>query len=324
MMRRTARIATTLFLGATTAWYGACATGGDDAAACDGPCGDGASGPEAEAGDEAGAETPPDDTGDADGTSVDDGDGTDTGSCVPTEAPEVTCNRIDDDCNGIIDDVDLGGDGICDCLGILLLGDPGPNPGAAFVAWLTARGTTATRRVDTAGGPLTAADLVGIDVVVLDRLSRDYEASEVAVLHAFLGAGGGLISMTGYDWRGPDATRPNGILAGLGAVYDAGVHIDGPLTDPLAVHPISEGIDTMTFHGGYPVTALDGFATAVVARVGGTSVGVAVELGDGRVFVWGDEWIEYDSEWAAMPAVARLWANLLGWLVPRRCNVPIF
>src|SRR5689334_20015914 len=45
----------------------------------------------------------------------------DTSGCVPTQTIETTCNRIDDDCNGVVDDVDVGKDGICDCLGILIL-----------------------------------------------------------------------------------------------------------------------------------------------------------------------------------------------------------
>ena len=66
---------------------------------------------------------------------------------------------------------------------------------------------------------------------------------------------------------------------------------------------------------------MDAIGSQGCARI---ATAVALESGDGRVFVWGDEWIEYDTEWASMPTVARLWANLFGWLVPRRCTVPIF
>jgi hypothetical protein len=301
-----------------------CAESGDDQTTCDGSCADASDAEAAEAGDGIGdADSHEEAAGDDLGPEDAEADAADGVPCIPTESVEVTCNRIDDDCDGVIDDVDLGADGICDCLGVLLLGDPGPRASAQFVAWLESRGTTAQRRVDSSGGPLTAADLLGIDVVILDRLSRDYDAGEVEALQAYVRSGGGLISMTGYDWRGPDATRPNGIIAGLGARYDASVHLEGSVNDFDAAHPIMAGINAITFEGGYPVVPIDGFDTAVVARLDGTPVGVAVELGDGRVFVWGDEWIEYDSEWASMPTVPRLWANLLGWLVPKRCTVPI-
>ena len=248
----------------------------------------------------------------------------DLGMCVATEIVEKTCNGKDDDCNGAIDDVDVGKDGICDCLGVLILGAPGANDASAFEAWLKAKGSTTKRRPDTTGVPLTAADLSGIDVVILDRLSRDYSAAEIAALHTWVKAGGGLISMTGYDHSGPDATRPNGILEPLGAKYDTTVRPSAPVTDWDATHPIAKGMTSVTFAGGYAVTPGAGFKTAIVARTSGAPVAVAVDVSLGRMFVWGDEWIEYDSEWSTLPTVPKLWANIFGWVVQRRCGVKIF
>jgi hypothetical protein len=248
----------------------------------------------------------------------------DTGMCVATEMVEKTCNGKDDDCNGAIDDVDVGKDGICDCLGVLILGSAGANPASAFEVWLKGKGTTTKRRLDSAGGPLTAAELTGIDVVILDRLSRDYTAAEIEVLQSWVKAGGGLIAMTGYDHSGADATRPNGILAGLGATYDATIKPGGPVTDWDATHPIARDMTSVTFAGGYAVAPVTGFKTAVVARSAGNPVAIAVDTSMGRVFVWGDEWIEYDSEWSTLPAIPKLWANIFGWVVQRKCGVKIF
>lgn len=248
----------------------------------------------------------------------------DLGMCVPTETVESQCNGRDDDCNGAIDDIDVGKDGICDCLGVLILGAPGSNTASAFEAWLKAKGTTTKRRLDSTGGPLTSADLTGIDVVILDRLSRDYAAAEVGAIHAWVKAGGGLISMTGYDHSGADATRPNGILEALGAKYDTTVRPSAPVTDWDATHPIAKGMTSVTFAGGYAVTPGTGFMTAVVARSSTAPVAVAVDVSMGRMFVWGDEWIEYDSEWATLPMIPKLWANIFGWVVQRRCGVKIF
>jgi hypothetical protein len=59
-----------------------------------------------------------------------------------------------------------------------------------------------------------------------------------------------------------------------------------------------------------------------VARLPDGAAGVAVELGEGRAFIWGDEWIQFDSEWSTMPEITQLWVNALGWLGPRdRCVV---
>src|SRR5215471_12066654 len=50
------------------------------------------------------------------------------------------CDGIDNDGNGIIDDVDVGHDGICDCLLIATLGVPGTwGQGDVFAAWLSSR-----------------------------------------------------------------------------------------------------------------------------------------------------------------------------------------
>lgn len=47
----------------------------------------------------------------------------------------------------------------------------------------------------------------------------------------------------------------------------------------------------------------------------GTPSGIAQQRGSGHVFVWGDEWIEFDSEWRAQVMVARFWVNIFGWFV---------
>jgi hypothetical protein len=60
---------------------------------------------------------------------------------------------------------------------------------------------------------------------------------------------------------------------------------------------------------------------------GGDSLALQVaQVDDGRVAVWGDEWITYDSEWADTEGqqVEHFWLNLLKWLSPpTQCQVPI-
>jgi hypothetical protein len=238
--------------------------------------------------------------------------------CVATESLEFSCNLLDDDCDGLIDDVDVAGDGFCDCLSIGVLGAPGPLASSSFQAWLEGRGTTVARFGED-GATLTEATFAPFDVIIVDRLPREYASEEAAALFAFVQGGGGLIVMTGHD-GGSDLPRANTLLAPFEVAY-----VPGLLTSPVtewAAHPISEGIASVTFRGGYHVAATG--ASTPVASLSGEPVGVALERGTGRAFVWGDEWIEYDSEWSSMPMITQLWLNLVSWVGPQdRCLVLI-
>lgn len=208
----------------------------------------------------------------------------------------------------------------CAHLNIGILGNPGSNPSSDFQAWLEARGTTVQRIQTTDADPLTAEALQPFDVVVLDLLPREYTADEAAIFTAWVSAGGGFAAMSGYlddttqDWRA------NSLLAPLGLAYDM-PRIWGPVTQ-FAVHPITAGLTSVTFTGGYAVSELaSGTATrtpiAFLPNNGGTvAVAYAVQMGMGRAFVWGDEWIEFDSEWSAMPQIPQLWLQVFGWIAP--------
>ena len=56
-------------------------------------------------------------------------------------ASREVCDGKDNDGNGITDDVDAQGDGVCDCLNIATIGEIGPwsNGGNVFKEWLNAR-----------------------------------------------------------------------------------------------------------------------------------------------------------------------------------------
>jgi hypothetical protein len=107
----------------------------------------------------------------------------------------------------------------------------------------------------------------------------------------------------------------NSLLAEIGLAYQPGL-LNGPITD-FAMHPISEGISSVTFAGGYhvgEVAGVMGGVNTVVASHAGAPVGMAQERGGGRVFIWGDEWIEFDSEWQSLPQIKQFWVNITGWL----------
>ncbi len=262
------------------------------------------------------------------GTTADDGPLFDVGMggdttgepCVPVADDETTCDGIDDDCNGFVDDIDVGMDGICDCLAIALVGTAGSLAASQFQQWLIDRGTSADR-IDP---PLVdAALLAAYDVVILDQLTREYSPAEAAAFDAWVNAGGGLMSMTGHTASPVSAQQwPNGILGPMGMEYQ-GPLLNGPVTD-FVPHPITVGLTSVTFLGGFEVVATIPGQSDVVARLPGTQPAALVqERGAGKLFVWGDEWIEYDSEWAALPEITQLWTNIFDWITPADvCSPP--
>ncbi|MBL9099515.1 MAG: hypothetical protein JNL82_01090 [Myxococcales bacterium] len=242
--------------------------------------------------------------------------------CVPLAE---TCNGLDDDCDDIVDNVDVAADGFCDCLRIALMGNKGANPTAQFEAWLEMQGTKVDR-IHTTEVPLDQATLNEYDIVLLDWLVRNYTAQEAMILKAWIEGGGGLISLTGFVSSNYVGDRPNTLIAPLGLGYSADKgFFDGPIT-LFADHPITESLSELVFGGGLYIKILPnnpGTAEVIMAALPQGPVGVVQQQGDGRVFVFGDEWIEFDSEWAQFPELKEFWANTLRWLAPQNyCYKP--
>ncbi|HRI10435.1 MAG TPA: hypothetical protein PKW35_21595, partial [Nannocystaceae bacterium] len=257
------------------------------------------------------------------GSTGDTGDTSTTGpACTPVSDDEVKCDGLDDDCNGVIDDVDAGGDGFCDCLRIALLGNPGSNPNAAFEAWLESQGTTVTR-FGQQGEAITPELLAMYDVIILDWLPRAYSAEEAGFFKAWVEGGGGLMGMTGHTGdEGVAIAYPNSITSGLGVVYVGGMLLSQAVTEWVA-HPLSDGLTSVTFLGGFRVgETMPGTAT-VIANLPQGPVAIAKQAGEGRIYLWGDEWVQFDSEWAQMPEIKTFWQNAVQWLTPQNfCTLP--
>ena len=240
-------------------------------------------------------------------------------ACVPVADVEQACDGIDDDCNGFIDDVDEGGDGICDCLAIALVGTSGSLASSQFQQWIIDRGSSADR-IDP---PLVdAAVLDAYDVVILDQLTREYTPAEAAAFDAWVNAGGGLMALTGHTASPVSAQQwPNGILGPMGLEYQGDL-LSGPVTD-FVPHPVTFGLTSVTFLGGFEVVATIPGISDVIARLPGMVPAAQVqERGLGKVLVWGDEWIEYDSEWSTMPEITQLWVNIFEWITPTDVCAP--
>jgi hypothetical protein len=80
----------------------------------------------------------------------------------------------------------------------------------------------------------------------------------------------------------------------------------------------------VTFNGGLPVTVPASMASTFVpmAMIGTHVVGAAGPIGMGRALLFGDEWIEFDSEWSTMPPIPRFWQNSVEWTAPDEPTIP--
>ena len=251
--------------------------------------------------------------------------------------PEV-CNGIDDDLDGNIDNVDEGNDGICDCLLIATIGIPGRwGAGEIFADWLDGKSDVGATHLtplieegDTRTGEdqtITAALLAPFQVIVIQDVSvlDAFSEDELDAIVAWVEAGGGLMTLIGYG-EPAERANVNAVLGEVGLGYGETPILpkEGGQTVPITMwteHPVSEEINRVGVDNGYPVTG-DGI---VVARQSGHDVARAKTVGDGKVFVWGDEWITYNSEWdTADYQVERFWLNVIKWLTPmEECQVEI-
>ena len=246
-----------------------------------------------------------------------------TGSSDPREV----CDGIDNDGDGIIDNVDKNSDGVCDCLLIATLGVKGTSgKGDVFAAWLTARSDAGA--ADLADQILTPALLAKYQVIVAQdvRKGHQYDDSEVKALSDWVNQGGGFMTLIGYSDAG-EAHNVNRLLAPFGMSYtdEQILKKSGSNTIPITMwtpHPIDSGVTQVGVDNGYPVQGMG----TTIATGGGFDVAKVQDVGKGHVFLWGDEWITYNSEWNDHPdyQVQLFWLNAIKWLtVAGECQVAI-
>ncbi len=265
------------------------------------------------------------------GDSTTTGDGTTTnGESSSTTEPgcmPVTevCNDVDDDCDGKIDNVDVGGDGICDCLSIALLGNQGANPSAEFQDWLIAQGTKVDRIHTNPADFLDKATVNKYDIIILDYMVRNYTPEEAATMKTWVEAGGGLMSMTGFTNAPLTADRPNSLIKPMGLSYNLSKGFFSGPVKTFVPHPITEGLTSISFFGGLFIDIVEdgvGINKTIMTLPQGP-VGVVQDRMVGRLFIFGDEWIEFDSEWKNIPEIKKFWVQTLSWLGPKNsCSVP--
>lgn len=273
------------------------------------------------------------------GLDVDFGDTDSTTSPEPVDpgTPEV-CDGLDNDNNGIVDDLDVAGDGICDCLRIGTLGTIGPwsDGGNIFRDWLNERSSTPA--IELGHNSLSAEILKELDILVVLRVDTaelsvngvidlahpSFTADEITAFDGWVRAGGGVLTTLGYESdETAEMVNVNNLLSLTAPAYSPDTNLDGYIKTWLD-HPIATGISNINNTNG--VVADDSSGTVVAQDDGGRAALVAHEVDAGHVIVWGDEWITYDSEWASDEdqQVQLLWLNMLKWLSPAKtCQVPI-
>jgi uncharacterized membrane protein len=275
------------------------------------------------------------DTGDTSTSTDDSSTGDDTSTTEPECIPALEiCNDLDDDCNNKIDDVDVGMDGVCDCLSIALVGNEGANPSSEFQTYLQDLGTTTVRInsvvMNDINDPLTPVVLDKYDIVIFDWLQRNYTPEEATHVRAWIEDGGGLMTMTGFTNVQYVADRPNAVISTMGLSYNTSKgFFSGPVTQ-FAPHPINMGLTSLTFAGGLYIDVVNdgvGVNTTIMTlnpgQQGVVPVGVVQDRVKGRLFVFGDEWVEFDSQWMNMPDIKQFWVQTLSFLGPKdSCVVP--
>ncbi|MDX2055659.1 MAG: hypothetical protein SFV15_24870 [Polyangiaceae bacterium] len=270
---------------------------------------------------------------------------TSSNGAVPDLGSEEACDGMDGNKNGIIDDVDKGKDGLCDCLNIGFIGDIASDAGtmtAAFQNWLEARSDVPVTRLS-ATAEITEQSLKPLQVLIVGNMtaritqnSSAYSPAELLVLKKWVTErGGGLMTLGGFTGNETHMLPTVQLLAPFDLSYDylgRGPGILGEGAPPVVItgitapqHPTVAGVKALGVYYGYPVVG-DG---EVILSERGFNLAMAKQAGKGRVFLFADEWITQDTLWTpgALPTqldVAGFWLNVINWLSPAdECKVTI-
>jgi hypothetical protein len=117
--------------------------------------------------------------------------------------------------------------------------------------------------------------------------------------------------VTGFQ-NGSDQARFNAAMTTFGVQANAMTTFSGQVMD-LPAHPITTGVATLPFSGGYQIASTTTPAPPL-GRANGTVVGCAFAYQAGRVMVWGDDFVTFDLDWDA--SVATFWDNAFAWVWP--------
>jgi hypothetical protein len=220
--------------------------------------------------------------------------------------------------------------GRCTCFNIASIGQPGHtgfqggnDSTTAFTDYLNEQ-SSASVDMYTTRPMLTSAFLAQYDVLIVqwlvDGVSGSngtgywtFSSDELAALKAWVQAGGGLITLSGYDASSQEVTPLNQIVQAVTDMSYGTADVLGSTSssnyclgesDPLGGWVQSTAIgkyinEVGAFHGR-PVNA---GAKSTVDCTDGTYVYAAHEdVGNGHVFAYTDEWVTYTSQWFGIDA----------------------
>jgi hypothetical protein len=254
---------------------------------------------------------------------------------IGAQGLETECDGIDNDNNGITDDVDVEGDGVCDCLKIATLGGLGGwGAGDVFKYWLNERSSSGYDSLENT--TLTEEVLSKYQVIVARRIALSgargqpavhaYTEAERTAMANWIRGGGGFMTTSGMFNTSDENINVNSLVAFAGMNYDttsgnSAYSVNGGITD-WSTHPTTENVLSANIVNGWEPR---GNGIVVGRDSGGHTALLVHTIDSGRIAMWGDEWITYDSEWKNTTlTIERLWLNLLKWLSPPdNCQVDI-
>ncbi len=219
--------------------------------------------------------------------------------------------------------------GNCVCIGVAVFGQqgefgavPGMDGVSAIQQWLNDN-STAEAALFREKPAITAEFLAPYHVIILEdpRAVKkgalwQYTAEDIAAIETWVrtapeGQARGIISLTGYSNDTNEVNPTNQLLAFSGMQYVGAS--DTLATNPEtqcayclgnsvperewnALHPIAANLTAVgAFHGRS--ISVTGAGVETVTTSGTTVLGAAAQVDLGRVFMFHDEWVTYNSQW---------------------------
>jgi hypothetical protein len=220
----------------------------------------------------------------------------------------------------------------CKCIAIANIGQVGTSGDTvSFDNWLN---TKSNARVDNLPDEFTfdAAVLEEYDILVLQDISTwTVTPDEILAIEEWVVAGNGVMTLQGYNASETEVDVVNSILEPYAVAY--GKTPGGPGTlwidvtgwDPASPIAANMGGFAVAIHNGRPVVDGDGLGLPTLTE-DGLVFGVTKQIGEGHVFVWGDEWVTYSSQWTTdgLLRAEQFWYNSIAFLTPTdACQVVI-